>query len=174
MIETALFTLMEKKSFAQITISELVKQADVARRTFYRSYESKEEVLHGYFEKLCRMYQNEAKPLEGYAIEQVARDYFSFWYQYREFLLLLHRSGLDELLYYEISQASLEVVKSRISSEKVKQLPGMEYFAAYSVGGFINLLQHWIITGMEEMPEVYADKVSTAILRVMGTADKRS
>ena len=42
MIETALFELMEEKAFNEITVSEIVKRADVARRTFYRLYNRKE------------------------------------------------------------------------------------------------------------------------------------
>lgn len=168
MIETALFELMEKKNFTEITVSELVGQADVARRTFYRLYESKEDVLHDYFKKLCENYKNEYKPLKGYDISQIARDYFGFWYQHREVLLRMYKSGLDEMLYYEISRASLEVVKNRVSDESVKNSPEIAYFAVYSVGGFINLLRQWIISGMEERPGEYAENVSGALRKVMG------
>lgn len=168
MIETALFELMEKKEFSQITVSELVRQADVARRTFYRLYGSKEDVLHEYFKRLCENYKSEYKPLKGYDISQIARDYFGFWYQHREALLRMYKSGLDEMLYYEISRASLEVVKNRVSDESVKNSSEITYFAAYSVGGFINLLRQWIIAGMKEKPEEYAENVSGALRKVMG------
>ena len=36
MIEDALFLIMEEKPYAQITVSEIAKTADVSRRTFYR------------------------------------------------------------------------------------------------------------------------------------------
>ena len=52
MIEGALLELMEEKSYAQITVSEIVKRADVSRRTFYRLYGEKDEVLRCYFNKL--------------------------------------------------------------------------------------------------------------------------
>ena len=38
MIEDALFLIMEEKPYAQITVSEIAKTADVSRRTFYRMY----------------------------------------------------------------------------------------------------------------------------------------
>ncbi|MBP3544435.1 MAG: TetR/AcrR family transcriptional regulator C-terminal domain-containing protein [Lachnospiraceae bacterium] len=168
MIETALFKLMEKKEFSQITVSELALQADVARRTFYRLYESREDVLQEFFRKLCESYKSTYKPLKGYEITQVAKDYFGFWYQYREVLLRMHKSGLDEMLYYEISKASLSVVRNRVSDEAMKDSPEITYFAMYSVGGFINLLRHWIVGGMKEKPEEYAAKVSAALEKVMG------
>lgn len=44
-ITNTLFRLMEQKSLAEISITELVKGAGVARASFYRNYESKEDVL---------------------------------------------------------------------------------------------------------------------------------
>ena len=44
-ITHALFALMEKKSLADIHISELVSRAGVARASFYRNYSTKEDVL---------------------------------------------------------------------------------------------------------------------------------
>ena len=45
MIEEALFSLMEKKPYAQITVSGITRRADISRRTFYRLYSRKDEVL---------------------------------------------------------------------------------------------------------------------------------
>ena len=36
---------MNEKSFDDITISELTEKAGLARRTFYRNYSSKEEII---------------------------------------------------------------------------------------------------------------------------------
>ncbi|MCR1919696.1 TetR/AcrR family transcriptional regulator [Frisingicoccus caecimuris] len=165
MIETALFELMEEKAFNEITVSEIVKRADVARRTFYRLYNRKEDVIHRYFGKLSRDYGNTYPALDKYDLKQIGSDYFKFWYQHREFLLLMNQSGLGEMIYYEISRASEEIVKKRIGCEKVRNGQDVRFFAYYSTGGFILLLHHWIIDGMKETPEQYAQQVSRAILK---------
>lgn len=165
MIEESLFQLMEEKEYSQITVSEIVKRADVSRRTFYRLYGEKDEVLRGFLRKLSQEYSSRAPKLKGYHIRRIAREYFCFWYQYREFLLLLHRRQMDEMLYCEISRASIEVVRKRMGDAGQKEPDGMEHFASYSAGGFILLLQRWIMMGMEEMPEQYAKNVSDALLK---------
>lgn len=134
MIQDALFGLMEEKSFAQISVSEIVEKADVARRTFYRLYYDKMDVIRFYFRELCREYGRRYRPLQSYDIGRIAKEYFGFWYQYREFLLLLHRSALDDVLYYEISRASAEVVENRIGSGEAKMAAGVEYFIASVFG----------------------------------------
>lgn len=165
MIEDALFELLDEKEYSQITITEIVKRADVARRTFYRLYESKESVIGHYFKQLCEKYKSSHPALKGYDLKQIALDFFSFWYREKEVLLKLHRVGLDDMLYFEISRASTEVVGGRVSSEKLRESEDLAYFACYSVGGFVNLLFRWIDSGMEEMPEVYAEIVSGAIAK---------
>lgn len=167
MIEEALFELMGEKAFAQITVSEIVNRADVARRTFYRLYQGKEEILRNYIHRLCRDYLGGCAPLKRYDIAQIAREYFSFWYRYKDFLLLMHGSGMDEMLYYEISRASGAVVKGRIDEEVLKEDRGLSYFADYSAGGFLLLLGRWIAEGMAQPPEQYAEAVSRAILKFM-------
>ena len=48
----ALFILMRKKPFEEITITEISKLAGVSRISFYRNFDSKEDVLVKYiFEK---------------------------------------------------------------------------------------------------------------------------
>lgn len=165
MIEEGLFQLMEEKPYARITVSEITKKADVSRRTFYRLYREKDEVLHRYLGNLCREYRTKRPVLEKYDICQIAREYFSFWYQYRDFLLLIHRCGLDEMLYYEVSRASREVVGARIGNQGYKNSSEMVYFADYSTGGFTLLLQRWVVKGMKEKPEQYARIVSESLLK---------
>ena len=167
MIENAFFELLREKEFSQITVSEIVKRADVARRTFYRLYEKKESVIAVYFQNLCEEYKNEHTQIESYDLKQVARDYFEFWYIQRDKLLTFYKAGLQDLLYYGISSASTEVIRSRIQDEQLRKLPEVEYFATYSVGGFINLLIQWIEKGMEGTPQEYAEVVSSAIIKVI-------
>lgn len=165
MIEEALFALMEEKKFEDITVSEIVKHADVARRTFYRLYGRKEDVLYGYFQRLCEEYQTAYSELQTYNLKQIAEEFFGFWYTYRELLLLLYRCGLDEMLYCEIRRASLDVVGNRIGNKLEKEDSDIEYFACYSTGGFLMLLHRWIMDGMQEPPEEYANKASRALLK---------
>jgi AcrR family transcriptional regulator len=48
-ITTALLELMAKKDFSKISITEIVQKAGVSRVTYYRHFDSKEDVLLTYF-----------------------------------------------------------------------------------------------------------------------------
>ncbi len=45
LLQSALRTLLENKSFADISISDICREADIARVTFYQHYDSKEALL---------------------------------------------------------------------------------------------------------------------------------
>lgn len=42
----ALFLLMEKETFSDITILQITQYADVSRAAFYRNFETKEDIIH--------------------------------------------------------------------------------------------------------------------------------
>lgn len=48
----ALLALMEEKAFKKISITEIAAKADLSRRTFYRIFGTKEDVLICYTDKL--------------------------------------------------------------------------------------------------------------------------
>ena len=52
----ALLKLMEEKNYEKITIKELTARADLDRKTFYRNFRSKEEVLYLQLQELCDLY----------------------------------------------------------------------------------------------------------------------
>lgn len=54
-IEDALFSLMQEKSYYKITIQEIIDRANVSRSTFYSHYETKEDLLLRSIEHLLEM-----------------------------------------------------------------------------------------------------------------------
>lgn len=48
----ALFTLMENERFSSISVSQITGEAGVARMSYYRNFESKEQVIEAYVDRL--------------------------------------------------------------------------------------------------------------------------
>ena len=51
-IEEALLLLLEKKEYKAITISEICQKAGVTRMSFYRNFESKEDILRRWMKSI--------------------------------------------------------------------------------------------------------------------------
>ena len=56
-ITEGLFILMEKKDYKDITITDITNKAGVNRITFYRNFDSKDEIINKYLEKSLNEYQ---------------------------------------------------------------------------------------------------------------------
>lgn len=50
---------MKRKPFQQITVTEICQEAAIGRKTFYRNFELKEDVLDFYLDHLCREFEAE-------------------------------------------------------------------------------------------------------------------
>ena len=58
-ITKALFKLMKSKNYHDITVSALVKTAGVSRNSFYRNYQSIEDILRQYLVEQTSQWWNE-------------------------------------------------------------------------------------------------------------------
>lgn len=62
-LNQALFTLLDEKTFQQITITDIVTVADVNRGTFYKHYRDKEELLDSIIDEGWLIYKKRIKTL---------------------------------------------------------------------------------------------------------------
>lgn len=57
-IAQSIFQLMKRKRFSDITITEIVKKAGVARASFYRNFAYKEDAVSYYIIETMKLYKN--------------------------------------------------------------------------------------------------------------------
>ena len=116
-IVKALFELLEHKNYHDITISRLAQKANISRRTFYRCFRTKDDVMK-YTSALLMdefadtLLKNHAADLKG-----IAQSYFEFWEHYIDILLLLKKQHL--LYFLEDDMPALV----RNTAVKIKHIP---------------------------------------------------
>ncbi len=152
----ALLHLMADKPFDQVSVSELSELAQYDRRTYYRYFQSKTDVLYLYCASLLKemaedMRRETLTPYSGFL------SYFTFWNRHRDFLSLLDRQGLlyflaekqDQLLYQNVGTVVHEDLP-----EKLTQVSEFSQYAYYfTLGGLWQALVLWIRSGMKQTPE---------------------
>lgn len=147
---------MQVKPFNQISVSELSEAAEYDRRTFYRYFQTKEDILYLYSAVLLEAMANDMKrealtPRSGFLA------YFKFWDTHRDFLTLLEKQGFlyflaekqDQLLYQHVGLSVQDNLPNRL-----EQVPEFSQYAYYfTLGGLWQVLVFWIRTGMRQTPE---------------------
>lgn len=151
-ITNTLFRLMEKKSLAEITITELVQGAGVARASFYRNYESKEDVLVTLIRDVLELFRHNVResPEGLYARENILMS-FRFFYRYRRYLLDLYHCGFASLMLEELNHFHESMEGTMPSSS-------MERYSLYMyIGALFNTTVTWLSDENPVPPEEMAD-----------------
>ena len=98
-IRDALLELLARKSFANISVAEITRQAGVARLTFYRNFETREEVLLYHLDKLFEECVDEIENDTASTLEDALAEVFSYWREQGEFTRLLTKNNLEHLFW---------------------------------------------------------------------------
>lgn len=143
-ITDALFRIMQHKSLSEITITELVDEAHVARASFYRNYCSKEDVLLTLVRDVLDRFRLEMLdgPSGVYSYENVVLS-FQYFETYRGYVLDLYNSGFGTAMLEEVNRFH-ESVEGTMPSSSI------EKYALYMyVGALFNTAITWLC---EEKP----------------------
>ena len=151
MIAQALFALLREKPYDEITVSELAARAQIARKTFYRNFSGKDEVLAGHLRTLCEAFIarfREAPPATYYEFALIV---FGFWQPHAPLLRFLHAHGL--FAYFERAFDRLLPVAGSFFPCEALPDPALEHYTVeYVTGGFRQLLCAWLLSGAKEPP----------------------
>jgi AcrR family transcriptional regulator len=150
-INRALFVLMERGAYAEITVSEIAAQANLDRRTFYRHFKKKDDIISHYLKTAAKEYERtfsiDLTP-SNYAI---AEAFFASCYAQKAELALLLKQNLAHLLLAEMSVIFSAYQKKFASREELEHI-NREYMLAYHIGGFWNILCQWLADGCQKSP----------------------
>lgn len=139
-ITNTLFRLMQTKSLSDITITELVQGAGVARASFYRNYESKEDVLVTLIQDVLELFRQEMHegPQGLYSYENILLS-FQFFYKYRSYILDLYRSGFALAILEELNRFHESIAGTmRFSSTE-------KYTLYMYIGALFNTAITWLL-----------------------------
>ncbi len=145
-IINALLDLMDQKEYRDITITDVTKLANVSRVTFYRHFETIEDILIKYFEMTSARYQEQSKLQfeNGVRNNEVAvLSLFLFFKSNLKATKSLIKAGLEnELLKF-------------LTNEFENKLPvKLEKYLAYFVSGALyNVLIHWSLNDCKDSIE---------------------
>lgn len=148
-IVAALFELMKIYQYSEITITQLSQEAELSRKTFYRLFNDKDDVLTLLFDGLYYECFSEMKSRNVKHYWDLVQLYFDFWEDRKEVLLLLNKNALlPHLFEYVYRHADSIFVAVRTSETAEQFADSLPYLLAYSVGGMHSMLIKWVESGI--------------------------
>ena len=94
MITNALMELLKEKPYEEITVTDIAERSQLVRKTFYRNFTGKDEIIECYFQDICKKFICEFKNNQVCNYYEYALIVFRFWKPYGKMLIFLNKKNL--------------------------------------------------------------------------------
>lgn len=164
MITKALFSLMEKNQFKDISIKEISDEALLDRRTFYRNFNSKEDVITSYGNLLMKELAESIIAKHDLNLYFIIESYFEFWNENLNFLRLLQNNHLLYFLFENFDEFRIRLHTFIFPSMNEDKIPEpLSYFLSFILGGLWSTLTKWLNEGATKSPSYMAKIICNTI-----------
>ena len=143
-ITESLLALLQEKEMEDISIRELCEKAGIGRASFYRHFNSKEDLLRAYINQLFHGWRRGWEKNSSMPLSLAVGMIFEHFEQHKPFYHLLSERNLAYLL----KDVILDMME--LKPELPKGEAYAKAFAAYSLYGWIEV---WFQRGMKESAE---------------------
>lgn len=140
-ITFALLELLKEKPIADISIRELTQKAQIGRVSFYRNYQTKEDILKEESDRLIKEWGKLYETNPESSPETLFPSLFDFYREHKEFYNILYQAGMTSIMQETI------INTIQITSEMANLEAYMRSFWAYGIYGW---MIEWMKRGMPE------------------------
>lgn len=155
-ITEALLLLLKKKEYKDISITEICKKAGVTRMSFYRNFESKEDILlkkvrtvtDGFLKESAISYKNDTA--SSYFVKL-----FTHMKQQKKLCAALNKAGLMHAVKDEFDRVFLNAYRGVYD----------EYKSLFLAGGIYNVFLFWFLNGCRDDPWILAKRLEDILMK---------
>lgn len=156
-ITEGLFSLLRKKTFSEITITDIVNEANVARASYYRNFQNKEEIIEAYMDSLRDElmqdinYDDEDKIFNSENTKIGFEKALTYFLIRKADLLALYNNGFGTLIQKLFNRYIIEFAGNM-------SFNSIERYKLYFISGAVsNVLIEWLSDGAKEPPREIAN-----------------
>lgn len=112
---------MDEKTYISISVKEISKKADLERSTFYRNFNSTEELLNYHLDILMQEYIDKLLQLKDFDMQNVFKVFFDFCNKNLNFIISFRKNELSNLLLEAFNAGGMwNLLMKLIDSNSVK------------------------------------------------------
>lgn len=161
LIRQAFVQLMSKKPYLDITVTDIVKEAGVARASFYRNYHSISDVMDDIIQEITSQFTKESISVIMGNDERKWRELlFNLFYRFPQMRLIPPEPNYENA---GVWFSRLNFVIQQLENASQANTLNEKYAPVGKMGFVINILKKWMDTGMKESPEEMVNYIMTFI-----------
>lgn len=153
---SALMQLLETKPLSAVTVTEITKRAGVSRMTYYRNYQSKDEIFSSYLEDVFSAYRADVEGWPdrgGYQDSRNLLHCFRYFRAHSSFIRCLLQCGMGDLL---LNALTRYVTDTYFAGKDRERDAGLYYRLQAFAGSLYNVYIAWIRSDTRESAEEMA------------------
>ncbi|MCR5089252.1 MAG: TetR/AcrR family transcriptional regulator [Oscillospiraceae bacterium] len=163
-ITEAFLQLMEEKPYMDITVSDVVNRAQVARVSFYRNFSSTSDILDRLADEAAADFSSHVLPVLPSRDERAWRAFlFRYIYYFGERQKRLSRCDPVNVnvLFSRVGDRLQAIEKG----QNYKELRD-KYLVSAKLGLINNVIRQWMDDGMQETPEQMVDYLMSVLMTI--------
>ena len=149
-ITDSLLELLKTCPYNEITVTQIIQNSDVARRTFYRNFTSKDDVIEAYIRSIIIEYADNWEIRKTDSIDLI----FDFVDKYKPFLMLLSKNNMLHIflicLNNHLPEAHMNAAREEDPYRAFFGDLDPSYLLPFHIGGIWNTIFVWMNNGMKE------------------------
>jgi len=149
------FSLLEQKSAESISVSEIVKLAGLSRMSFYRYYQTKEDIILRYITDTFHEFAGNIRNDQIKDPQVAAALFFGYFRSNKTRIKILIKQDLFHLFFGPFSKFIQESNLAIDSNPDISD-ENLNYYYEFASGGILNLAKSWVRGEMKESDEEMA------------------
>lgn len=167
-IEKSMVTLLNVKSYDDISIKDICDESGISRGTFYQHYRDKDDFLFQYQKAMMKKGKRRLTQIQFEERRQFFEHALNFWINEGELLLLLLRDNGAYIVHQTIKknlQQNIEVRLVPIMNTQALTNKEKYFLIIFMSNAVFGVLQDWVQRGRQESPK----EISLMIDKVFNT-----
>ena len=168
-IEKSMVTLLNVKSYDDISIKDICDESGISRGTFYQHYRDKDDFLFQYQKAMMKKGKRRLTQIQFEERRQFFEHALKFWINEGELLLLLLRDNGAYIVHQAMKknlQQNIEVRLVPIMNTQALTNKEKYFLIIFMSNAVFGVLQDWLQRGRQESPKEIAlmiDKVFNTV-----------
>ncbi|WP_027703170.1 TetR/AcrR family transcriptional regulator [Metaclostridioides mangenotii] len=154
MIADAFINLLQGNDYNDITITQICNEAMLSRRTFYRNFKVKEDIIEFLVDKMTKdIYKG--IDYGNVSMEKLLYTYFSYWKNNRDFIQIIYTNNL----FFYLSKKFIDYAKLYIKCDtdmksKYKYFVNVDKYVVRYIDSTLScILELWVENDFKESVE---------------------
>ncbi|MER3118232.1 TetR/AcrR family transcriptional regulator [Bacillus subtilis] len=170
-IKHAFLELLQEKEINKITVSELSKEADIGRGTFYLHYKDVfdlyEQIEDEIFQQLGSIYDASFPSDDPLNILTFIEKTTEYIYQNVEIFTLLTKPKMNVLSINKLKEFfKTKMIEELSMIQSAKSITEIEKFeTTFIVSGVVGIIEEWINNGMIKTPTCISNNIHQLLLK---------